>query len=154
MHQNEIFYFSICIYNHIFSCIIYMLLVDLFDLYALAWEGAWVYMGHNDTFVILDLQLSLFTPICPSSPLFFSLIKIIVSFSLSTKIKHISNVYGDVHKPKSNLNRHTNPVACPLRWGGARSTLFMIFAWFFLLNKLSKKNFCSLGLNLLSLFFW
>ena len=46
-----------------------------------------MYLGHNDTFLIIDLLLSisLFSPICLSYPLFFSLIKIIVSFSLSTK---------------------------------------------------------------------
>ena len=44
--------------------------LGLFDLYALAWGGVWVYSGHNGTFVILDLLLS---PL-PYMSLFSSLI--------------------------------------------------------------------------------
>ena len=47
-------------------------------------------MGHNDTLVILDFLLSLLSPICLSSTLFFSSIKIILIFyfSFSTKKKN------------------------------------------------------------------
>ena len=47
--------------------------LGLFDLYAPSWGRVWVYMAHNGTFVILDLLLSVLSPICISSPLFFSL---------------------------------------------------------------------------------
>ena len=51
--------------------------LGLFDLYALAKGGVWVYKSHNGTFVILYFILSLLSPLCLSSPLFFSLINII-----------------------------------------------------------------------------
>ena len=54
--------------------------LGLFDLHASTWGEVWVYMSHNGTFIILDFSISLLSPICLSSPLFFSLIKIIVSF--------------------------------------------------------------------------
>ena len=41
-------------------------------------------MAHNDTFVVLDVLLSLLSPICLSSPLFFFSINIIIFFSFST----------------------------------------------------------------------
>ena len=43
-----------------------------------------MYMSHNDTFLILDLLLSLLSCICLSSVLFFYSIKIIISFSFFT----------------------------------------------------------------------
>ena len=42
-----------------------------------------MHMGQNDTFIILDLLLSLLSLIYLSSPLFFTSIKIIVSFLFS-----------------------------------------------------------------------
>ena len=42
-------------------------------------------MGYNGTFVILDLLLSLFSPIDLFSPLFFSSIKINILFSFSIR---------------------------------------------------------------------
>ena len=41
-------------------------------------------MGHNGTLVIIDLLLSIFSPICLSSPLFLSLIRISIFFPFFT----------------------------------------------------------------------
>ena len=49
-------------------------------------------MSHNGTFVILDLLLSLLSPIYLSSPLFFSLINNIISFSFSKLYINFLNI--------------------------------------------------------------
>ena len=48
---------------------------------------------------------------------------------IKRKRKYMSTVYGDVPKPKSNLDLCTNPRWCARpRLDGARSALFTIFA--------------------------
>ena len=68
------------------------------------------------------------------------------------KEKHMSILYGDVYKPKSNLDLCTNPVGVPiLGWVildplRSRSLLAP-----FSTTRLIIKQFFSLGLDLLSL---
>ena len=73
----------------------------------------------------------------------------------SLKRKHMSTVYGDVYKPKFNLDLCTNPVGVPvicrvmldpLR---SRSLLAPVST-----TRLSTKKCSSLGLDFLSLSFW
>ena len=61
-----------------------------------------VHMGQNDTSVILDSLLSLLSIICLSSPVLFSLIKIIVSF-LFSKLYQSPNLGFLVRAPNHHI---------------------------------------------------
>ena len=71
------------------------------------------------------------------------------------KIKHMSNVYGDIPKTKSNLDLRTNLVDVPVLGRvmldplRSRSLLAP-----FCTTRLSIKQCSSLGLDILSLSFW
>ena len=71
------------------------------------------------------------------------------------KRKHMSTLYGDVPKPKSNLDLCANPIGVPVpgrvMLDPLRSrSLFAPFST----TRLSIKQCSSLGLDLLCLSFW
>ena len=67
-------------------------------------------MAHNGIFIILDSLLSLISPICISSPLFFSLTQIIISFSFSTYIFQINQAHIG-HKERDKSNRQARDIS-------------------------------------------